>query len=160
MGPATVKQILDAAVKSPGSAAAFGYFPAPASRYGTGTTSISAFYAKYNNPVESKSSGYRYGPGEFFLPEVLGSRSISSVWQYYMFDAEKKVLGLKSIPSSDATVPTGGVFDYFDTADAIVPDGGALVWRLVQLLTDENKVPPFDASKLIVTSPPPSLAKA
>lgn len=147
-GSATVKQVVDAAVANPGANKSFGYVPGPRGMQGNGSMSITAFYANYENSIISESSGLRKKSGEYYLSENL---TAGTVWQFYMFDKEGRVLSLKQQPADNPTTPTGGDFDYFDSADAIVPDGGAVVWRLVKLLFEPNAPSSIERSRLIMT---------
>lgn len=121
-GKATVQNVLDAAVATPTGtvstskfATAFGYGAIP---FGSGQ-SVHTFYASYNGKFTSPSSPMEYGPGEFASTEVKMPGS-ESVWQYYSFDKDGKNL------NSLGFIP-------FDQAE--VPDGGTVIWRLIQILT-------------------------
>jgi len=153
-GDSSVQQVLDAAVASPGPAAAFGYTSAPAPSGSNGTLSISAFYAQYANPVVSVTSGNTYPAGEYYLEESASGQYPHSIWQYYIFDADGDVVGPNNTRPSDPTNPGGGTIVYYDNASAIVPAGGSLVWRLVAIPTAPNAPSPIALSRLTLTSKP------
>jgi hypothetical protein len=153
-GDSSVQQVLDAAVASPGPAAAFGYTSAPAPSGSVGTLSISAFYAQYANPVVSVTSGNTYPAGEYYLEESASGQYPHSIWQYYIFDENGDVVGPNNTRPSDPTNPGGGMIVYYDNASAIVPAGGSLVWRLVAIPTAPNAPSPIALSRLTLTSKP------
>lgn len=153
-GDSTVRQVLDAAVASPGPAAAFGYTSAAAPSGFNGTLSVSAFYALYANPVVSVTSGHIYPAGEYYLDESASGPNSTSIWQYYIFDANGDVVGPKNTRPSDPTNPGGGKIVYYDSTSAIVPAGGSLVWRLVAIPTKPNAPSPIARSRLTLTSKP------
>jgi hypothetical protein len=153
-GDSSVQQVLDAAVASPGPAAAFGYTSAPAPSGSVGTLSVSAFYAQYANPVVSVTSGHTYPAGEYYLDESASGPNSTSIWQSYIFDANGDVVGPNNARPSDPTNPGGGTIVYYDSASAIVPAGGSLVWRLVAIPTKPNAPSPIARSRLTITSKP------
>lgn len=154
-GDSSVQQVLDAAVANPGPvAAAFGYTSAPAPSGFNGTLSVSAFYAQYANPVVSVTSGHTYPAGEYYLDESASGPNSTSIWQYYIFDADGDVVGPNNARPSDPTNPGGGTIVYYDSASAIVPAGGSLVWRLVAIPTKPNAPSPIARSRLTLTSKP------
>lgn len=103
-------------------------------REGVEVRSPSSFTAIYTDAVTSPSSQMRYPAGAYKLSECL-SGSPYTVWQYYI----KNSNGLQ-INTSGKFVP------YDDPAEAIVPDGGSVIFRLLQILARE-------------TGPVPRLAK-
>lgn len=154
-GDCSVQQVLDAAVANPGPvAAAFGYTSAAAPANRNGKLSISAFYAHYADTVKSVTSGTPYLAGEYYLEETASGQYPHSIWQYYIFDANGDVVGPKNTRPSDPTNPGGGTIVYYDSADAIVPAGGSLVWRLVAIPTAPNAPSPIARSRLTLTSKP------
>lgn len=150
----TVQQVLDAAVANPGTAAAFGYTPAPAGADSNGTSAVSALYAQYANPVVSVTSGRTYPAGPYYLEESASGQYPHSIWQYYIFDANGDVIGPNNARPIDPTNPGGGTIYYYDSASAIVPAGGSLVWRLVAIPTGPNPPSPIALSRMTLTSKP------
>jgi hypothetical protein len=153
-GGSTVQEVLDAAVANPGPAAVFGYTSIPASPGSNGTLSVSAFYAKYLNPVVSVTSGNVYEPGPYYLAESSAGQQPLSIWQYYIFDATGRVVGPKSDYPVDPTNPGGGTIYYFDSVGATVPDGGSLVWRLVAIPTGPTAPSQIAFNRMTLTSNP------
>ncbi len=146
-GGGTVQQVLDAAVKSPGPlASGFGYIPIGA----PGKISVFAFKAAYPNKIKSVTSGKIYDAGTYFLKEN-SSGQFPSIWQYYIFDAEGRVVGPNNNVHVDPTNPGGGIINYFGSTNAFVPDGGSLVWRLVAIPTGPGVPLPIDMSRMIHT---------
>jgi len=132
----TVKSVLDAAVASPGG-------PTPADKFNyvsgqsrptaipDGKPSVTAFFARYATDPTSETSHAEYPEGEYFLPETLVGNPGYLVWQYYVFTAD---------PQQGGTyIPRKPRIQSF--ADATVPDGGAVVWRLVSILSGPQRVP-------------------
>ena len=147
-GGSTVKQVLDAAVANPGPAAVFGYTVSPARPGSEGTISVSAFLAKYINPIVSVTSGTFYPPGAYYLEESTSMQHPHCIWQYYIFDATGRVIGPNSDYPADPTNPGGGTIYYFDSVGATVPEGGSLVWRLVAIPTAPNPPSPIAISRM------------
>jgi hypothetical protein len=91
--------------------------------------SVSSICATYAEPFISITRGIQYGAGEYFLAENLQTTPIYSVWQFYVQDA------------SGAPVVYNPRVTYFDQPNAVVPDNGTVIWRLVNLLTGPNPAP-------------------
>lgn len=136
----SVKDVLDAAAASPEpNASTFGYIAATSSIQG-GTPSVTAFYANYIDDFKSRTSKLTYPQGEYFVTESLVDNPLYSVWQYYVFDAPLDQGGAKYIPRPNPNID--GVSKRVQTfAEAEVPDGGEVVWRLVTVLTGPNPLP-------------------
>lgn len=150
-GDSTVLQVLNAAVENPGAAAVFGYTPGPAGVGSNGTSSVLALYAQYLNPVVSPTSGRIYPAGPYYLEESSSGQYPQTVWQYYIFDANGQVVGPNNGHPTDPTNPGGGTIYYYDSASAIVPAGGSLVWRLVAIPTGPNAPSPIALSRMTHT---------
>lgn len=148
----TVLEVLNAAVANPGPDTVFGYTPAPAGSNSNGTASVSALYAKYSNPVVSVTSGRTYPAGPYYLEESSSGQYPHSIWQYYIFDANCQVIGPNDSRPADPTNPGGGTIYYFDSASAIVPAGGSVVWRLVAIPTGPNAPSPIALSRMASAS--------
>lgn len=139
IGGGTVKDVLDYCVQNPtgnltsSSCDNFKYIAGQAadSQSSNPLPSVTGFFANYDSPVISLTSGIQYPPGEYFLPESLVDNPAYEVWQYYVFDAP---------------LNQGGKFVPRDTpiqsyTEAKVDDGFSVVWRLVKILTRPNDAP-------------------
>ncbi|RVU18667.1 hypothetical protein [Methylobacterium oryzihabitans] len=130
-GTQTVKDVLDYAVKNPGSKD----LPSDNFKYITSITdpgalmkpSVSAFFSNYASNFTSPTSRLTYLRGEYFLSESLVENPSYEVWQFYVFDAN-------GVPM----IPTPRISSFVDVQ---VPDGGRVVWRLVKILAAPNRVP-------------------
>lgn len=139
--PHTVKTVLDYATQNPvGTSTAFGYITGKSAVQGTSPTagieSITAFCSIYENPGQtgpvSKTSGITYPQGEYFLSESLVQPPSYRIWQYYVSDAY--------LQSGNATyIPRSPRIQSYTTAE--VPAGGEVVWRLVEILAEPNRIP-------------------
>jgi len=97
-----------------------------------GKPSVSAFFANYTAPIKSITSGIIRPKGQYYLEEKLAGLPSFTSWQYYVFD--------KPLQSGDAVYqPNSPRIESF--ADAVVPDGGFVTWRLVEILETPNPIP-------------------
>lgn len=137
----TVADVLTASRDNPGGGADLFNFDTGKLTLGDdiGKPSITAFVARYPNPVISKTSKMSYPKGEYYIQENVEARPIYTVFQYYVFTGDPQAGG--------AYIPNKPRINSY--ADAIVPDGGFVVWRLVSVLAGENKVPPNLRRKLL-----------
>ncbi len=138
-GSGTVKQVLDAARAQPGPGQFFGYVASATNPNQPGAISVTAIAARYANPIKSLTSGTIYPAGLYYLAEASPGTSPFSIWQYYIFDKQGRVVGTNGSYPSDPTNPGGGTINFFNTAT--VPDGGSVVWRLVAIPTKPRPVP-------------------
>ena len=147
-GGSTVQQVLDAAVANPGPlASGFGY----STTGPQGAMSVQAFKAAYPNPVTSVTSGRTYPAGIYFLQESSAGQYPQSIWQYYIYVSQGRVVGPNDTVPADPTNPAGGTINYFESANAFVPDAGSLVWRLVAIPTGPCNPTPIAMSRMIYT---------
>ena len=100
-------------------------------------TAISSFFANYTAAVPSTVSGVDYGPGPFFLPENLATTPIYSVWQYYIYD--EKGVDVTVLRTRISATP--GLGNIKPINEVEVNDGESVVFRLVNILSGENKLP-------------------
>jgi hypothetical protein len=140
-GSGTVKQVLDAARVQSGPGRYFGYVAGATNPSQPGTISVTAIAARYTQPVKSVTSGKIYPAGLYYLAETSAGISQLSIWQYYIFDSQGRVVGPNDSYPIDPTNPGGGKINFFNDFTAIVPDGGSLVWRLVAIPTTPRAVP-------------------
>lgn len=131
---ATVKDVLDAAVKSPGDGQMFTYTQTPVAQ--SSYHSVTSFTATYQDGVNSIVSGKHYPSGEYFLSENLNGNPYS-VWQYYLFDENNQYVNSNS-----------GVV-YFDAPNATVKDGWTVIWRLVNILSGPHQAPRKARSRFV-----------
>lgn len=136
----SVKDVLDAASENPAPGASkFGYIAATSSVQNS-TPSVTAFYANYDAPFKSPTSLLDYPAGEYFVTESLVDNPLYSVWQYYVFDAPLDAGGARYLRRPDPNI--GGTSSRIQSfAEAGVPDGGQVVWRLVTVLSGRNPLP-------------------
>ncbi|MBO6918084.1 MAG: hypothetical protein JJ858_06615 [Rhizobiaceae bacterium] len=97
-----------------------------------GKPSITSFYSEYEEPFQSKTSGYMKPAGPYFLPEDISTSPSFTAWQYYVF----------SKPLQEG----GAVYQVNDPriesfVDAKVPDGGFVTWRLCKILGSPQEMP-------------------
>lgn len=84
-----------------------------------------SFSATYTGEFQgNRELGYGYQPGEYSLAEDLAATPAYQVWQYYVLDA------------NGAPYQTG--IKFLDDPNAVVPDNGTLIWRLVSVLHGVN----------------------
>ena len=120
-GPYTLSSIMKAAT----SAAAEGQLPnLSAFTYGIDANlDATSFSATYKGQLASKG-GKTYPAGQYYLSQNLAGRPSYTVWQYYVFGADKKPINYARLSFTDSSVT--------------VPDGGSIVWRLVSILAGPN----------------------
>jgi hypothetical protein len=152
-GSGTVKQVLDAARVQPGSGQCFGYVASATNPCQPGAISVTAIAARYTKPIKSVTSGKIYPAGLYYLAETYAGSSSLSIWQYYIFDKQGRVVGANDKYPSDPTNPGGGKINFFNAATAIVPDGGSLVWRLVAIPTQPRSVPDVILNRMGLDQP-------
>lgn len=152
-GSGTVKQVMDAARGQSGPGRYFGYVASAANPAQPGAISVTAIAARYANPVTSVTSGKIYPAGLYYLAETSARNSQLSIWQYYIFDSQGRVVGPNDSYPSDPTNPGGGKINFFNAATAIVPDGGSVVWRLVAIPTTPRAVPDVILNRMGLDQP-------
>lgn len=133
-GGAIVKDVLDAAVKSPGDGQMFTYTQTPVAQ--SNNHSVTSFTATYQDGVDSGVLHKHYPRGEYFLSENLHGNPYS-VWQYYLLDEKNQQVNRNS-----------GVV-YFDDPRAIVKDGWTVIWRLVNILSGPHEAPRKARSRFV-----------
>jgi hypothetical protein len=87
----------------------------------------------------------------YYLEESSTGQAPYSIWQYYIFDANGRVVGPQSDYPIDPTNPGGGTIYYFDSVGATVPEGGSLVWRLVAIPNAPHSPSPLALSRMTLT---------
>ncbi|MEO0544587.1 MAG: hypothetical protein AAFY99_12285 [Pseudomonadota bacterium] len=97
-----------------------------------GDPSITSFYADYEQPFESRTSGLTKDAGPYYLPEDTTSLPTFTAWQYYVFTK----------PLQEG----GAVYQVNDPrvesyVNAEVPDGGFVTWRLCKILGAPQAMP-------------------
>ena len=130
----SVQDVLDAAVKNPGSDRKFGYI----SSVGTlepPSLSLSTFSAVYNSPFKSKVSGIEYPKGSYVLAEDINARPSYTVWQYYVFDEKNERVKLPT-PTAPYTTDIG------------IKDCYTVIWRLVSVLAGPTNTSPSKLKQL------------
>jgi len=132
-GPATVKQVMDAARQQAASKEFPGVGAFAYTDYGG---SVSAIGAIYTEKFQSRILGNYYDPGVYYIAEDLNVRPAYTVWQYYRLDQNGIQID-----------PMGKPVPYGDPA-ALVPDGGKVIWRLCSILAGPVLIPPVQEARL------------
>lgn len=104
--------------------------------YSADSNSVSTIVARYDENVKSRVIGNVYPPGIYFMAENLHERPAYTVWQYYRFNADGTPVKLSGPP-----LP-------YNDPNALVQDGGTLIWRLVSILAGPNPASPAVEARL------------
>ncbi|MEM9967108.1 MAG: hypothetical protein AAF755_03305 [Pseudomonadota bacterium] len=136
----TVKDVLRAAAMQKGTGKDFSFVPATNSKFNfEGPRSMTV---KFDAPF-TRGSGARirrYAAGNYTLAESFANPDgadpedkapFYSVWQYYIFDIVNGDHILRNF--SNAFV------DYDDKQNAVVPENGKVVWRLVNIRRNSDE---------------------
>ena len=116
-GPLTVKSILDAAK----SLAAVGKIDGVSDfGYDHNDIIVTGITCTRTKNVNGRVTKHIYGPGVYSLESSPDLGNSYNIWQYYVLNP-------------NGTRAMTGFLPYNDE-NAIVPDGGSLIWRLVSIL--------------------------